>query len=521
MLSRIFPLLSSPAALSFLTLVLVSSCGSAKPSAPADSTDSESGETGDGDPDREVITHFFGVLELDALEEIEPCVSWTLNNEESMWIEQTDLFNEGMYHHSTWFAVPENKYPGPDGFWDCSDRYWDEVEAALAGTVLIAQSTQSLWESQQYGPEGEGVVVKIPPHYKLVAVNHVLNVSNRPITTGITMNMHLVHPKFVSTVLIPFRLGYWDLHIPPAENGVPTESDFIADCPLANAFDGEVDSKVHFLLPHTHQLGKRFYVDIVGGERDGERVIDINGFNAQGNGHSFFPPIDLADTQGLRMTCGFVNDRDEEIGWGIGDQEMCEMLGMADSSLVMDYGVYTMQEEDPIDGVRQFAGACDGIGFLPNSRQTPPTQEEIAADLYVPDLPPEDTDLPEIPECIDTDRSVEAEMPTTLASLDETLFASCGWSSCHSGPNPAGDLNLEAEDLHSELLDHQSVSDPGLMLVEPGDAENSVLFRRVAYCEPQTSSGGTRTHMPYGSPVLLEDALINKLGAWIDGGALP
>lgn len=499
-------------------------CGGASGDGDGDGdTTAEDGGDGDGDdPDRETVTHFFGELNLEPLEEITPCVSWTIGNEESLWIEQTDLYNQGMYHHSTWIAVPEEKYPGPDGFWDCNERGFDEVDAALSGTVLIAQSTQSLWETQRYGPEDAGVVVKIPPRHKLVAVNHVLNVSNRPITTGITMNIHLVHPKLVETVLVPFRLAYWDLAIPPAENGVPTESDFNAECRLEQAFDSNglpIDTRVHYLLPHTHDLGKRFFVDIIGGERDGERIVDIQGFNAQGNGQSFFPPVDLAGAEGLRMTCGFANERDEVIEWGIGDQEMCEMLGMADSSLVMDFGVNNNEELEPIDGVRQFGGSCSGVGFFPNSRQSPPTEGERGGDLYVPELPPEDEELPEIPECINTDQSVEAEAPTTLSSVSETLFASCAWSSCHSGPSAAAGLDLEAEDLHTELLEHVSISDPGRPLVDPGNRDNSVLYRRVAYCDGETTEGQPLNHMPFGSPTLLEDALVNKLGAWIDDGA--
>ncbi len=480
-------------------------------------------ETGVEDPNRAIITHFYGETTLAPLEEVEPCVSWTLNNEESLWVEQTDLYNQGMYHHSTWIAVPEDKYAGPDGFWDCEERGFDEVDAAISGTVLIAQSTQSLWESQKYGPSEEGVVVKIPPRHKLVAVNHMLNVSNREITTGVTMNLHLVHPKLVNTVLVPFRLAYWDLQIPPAEGGVPTESDFIAECPLANNFDSngiEMDTKIHYMLPHTHDLGKRFYVDVVGGPRDGERIVDIEGFNAQGNGQSFFPPIDMAGATGLRMTCGFTNPREEVIEWGIGDQEMCEVLGMADSSLLMDMGVYSVGSEQPaVDGVRQFGGNCTGVGFYPNSRQTPPSQEEIDGELYVPDLPPEDAMLPEVPECVDVDQSVAGEAPLTLESVRDTLFVSCTWSACHSGANPAADLDLTTDDLHAALVGVDSTRDEGRKLVEPGDRNASTLYRRVAYCEPEKLGGGTQAHMPWGSPTLLEPELVNKLGEWIDAGA--
>jgi hypothetical protein len=478
------------------------------------------GETGSADEDRATIVHFFGETTLGPLEETQPCVSWTIGNEEAVYVEKTDLFNQGMYHHSTWMAVPEDMFEGPDGFWNCSDRGWDEVQAALAGTVLIAQSTQSLWEEQQYGPDDGGVVVKIPPFHKIVAVNHMLNVTDREITTGITMTLNVVHPKLVQTVLTPFRLAFWDLFIPPAEGGVPTESDHVADCDIAGIFSGngiELDAQIHFLLPHTHQYAKRFFVDIVGGPRDGDRIIDIDGFSAQGNGTSFFPPVDMTGATGLRMTCGYANDRDEPIVWGVGDQEMCEMLGMADSSLVFDMGVNTSVLED--DGVvKTYGGNCSGVGFYPNSKQTLPSQGEIDGDLYLPDVPPGDQGLPDVPECEDVDASVPGEGPVTLTSLRNTLFQSCAWSSCHTGDSPRAGLDLGATDLHAELL-RVSQTDPGRQLVDPGNPDESWLLHRVSKCEPTSTAGEVYGHMPFGSPVLLEDALVNKLRQWIADGA--
>lgn len=478
----------------------------------------------DDDEDRGVvIAHSFPEMTVGPLVEITPCVSWTVGNEEAMWIDQVDLYNQGMYHHSNWYVVPEEVYPGEDGVWNCSDRGFSDIDAALNGTVLTAQSTQSLWESQRYAPEGEGVVVKIPPRSKIVANTHILNVSNREITTGLTANLHLIHPREVETVLVPFRFGYTDLAIPPAENGEPSESDFVGDCSIQQVFEDQEmeigELELYYLLPHTHDLGQRFLVDIVGGPRDGERIMDLQGFGAQGNAQTYFPPVDLSTVEGLKFTCGYTNPRGEEIGYGIGDQEMCEILGMVDAELAMVFGVLTGKQEDAVNGVQQFGGTCGGVGFPIGPEQAPPTQEEIDGELYVPDVDPDDEGLPVMPECIDTDQDVAGEAPTTLTSVAETLFTGCAWSACHSGPSAAAGLAFDTGDLHTELLEHVSVSDPGRPLVDPGDRNNSVLYRRLAYCEGENTEGQTLGHMPVGSPTLLDDALVNKLGAWIDSGA--
>jgi hypothetical protein len=484
------------------------------------------GDEPEGPADEAAFSYFFGLNVLAPYDEVWPCASWTLDNEEPLYVTQTELLNQGMYHHSTWLAVPDHFYDGPDGFWDCNERGFNEVEGAVAGTVLIAQSTQSLYEAQEYGSEGSGVVVKIPAHSKIVAQNHMLNVSGREVATGMTMTLHLTHPRNVETILVPFRFAYGDLHIPPAVDGVPTTSAHTMAC---DAMGGEFeettehpfDMRIHFVLPHTHALGEVLAIDILGGPRDGERIVDLQGFNGQGNGVSFDPPIDMSGADGLAMTCQFTNPRDEEIGWGFGDQEMCEFLGMADSDAIMDVGVNfngdTLVGEQ--DGVTQFEGPCSILSILPNSKQGPPTQSELDGELYLPPTALEPGSEPVVPECEDFDESTEPYAPIDLGSLRTDLFVGCTWSSCHGASGQAAGLNLEAEDLHGELLTHESLSNPGMPLVDPGDPENSWLMHRVANCEPVNDAGNTLAHMPLGGPTLSDPGLIAKLYAWIEAGA--
>ena len=59
------------------------------------------------DPDRATVTHSFGSLHLEAFEERQPCGSWTLHNEEAIYVNVVTLANEGAWHHSNWFVVPE------------------------------------------------------------------------------------------------------------------------------------------------------------------------------------------------------------------------------------------------------------------------------------------------------------------------------------------------------------------------------------------------------------------------------
>src|SRR5262245_21719733 len=80
---------------------LASGCGSSE-SGPC-----EGGCTLDHDFGRQMIT---SGQEVDGL-----CQSWTLGNETELWVNKVVFTNDGGYHHSNWFFVPEGTYDVPDG----------------------------------------------------------------------------------------------------------------------------------------------------------------------------------------------------------------------------------------------------------------------------------------------------------------------------------------------------------------------------------------------------------------------
>ena len=90
------------------------------------------------------LMHSFEAITVGAGEEIsELCQSWTLNNDETLYVSKIRQRNGGAWHHSNWFFVPEDVYDGPDGTWDCSERGFHTVQAALEGGSFFAQSTQT------------------------------------------------------------------------------------------------------------------------------------------------------------------------------------------------------------------------------------------------------------------------------------------------------------------------------------------------------------------------------------------
>jgi hypothetical protein len=481
-----------------------------------DATDT--GDTGGEELETALLTHRFGEVDLAAFEETEPCVQWTLDNDEALYVQAVTLSNLGYFHHSNWFVIPENIYAGPDGYYNCADRNFDELGAASVGTVIFAQSTQSFVEEQRTGP---GAVIKIPPRYKIVAGTHLLNVGPAPVTTDSFMTLELIHPRDVEVVLAPFRLTYYDLDIP-----ANARSRFTGICEnFAQEYEDVVgtplDMKLHYVLPHYHYLGDFFDLTLIGGPNDGMSVHSINGFNGEANGKAYAPALDLTGVTGLRFTCGFDNWRDVNVGWGIGDQEMCVMLALAESGTLMDMSVNSgSMAVGQVDCIYQYEGHCDYLAVPKGTDQTVPTAAEKNGPFNVP--PSGDEGIPPVPECIDHDPTVEPIIAPTLQNVFDAVFLpSCMFSACHGSVGDASGLDLQSPTLLAELLDHEVVGNPGATLVEPGDPDNSWLYQVMSTCEPAIDGGGVASHMPRNAPILLSDEMVALVREWIAGGALP
>jgi hypothetical protein len=288
------------------------------------------------------------------------CQSWTLHNPEELWVNTVVLANEGGYHHSNWFFVPDDTFEIPDGAWPCDEHNFDEVTAAILGGVLFAQSTQSTEETQAFPP---GAAVRIPPYSRVIGSTHILNAADDPLETGLHMSISTIPEAQVTVKLAPFRLTYYDLAIPPMGT-----AEFASACDVKTTYEETMGQpfslKLSWALPHYHQLATAFSRSVVGGARDGEVILTNDGWGTDTFGRAFDPPVDISDGTGFHFSCTFANPRAEEVGWGIGDQEMCVMLGFAEIDMAFDASVGSgvLMSTDP-DGTQRWGGGCDILGF--------------------------------------------------------------------------------------------------------------------------------------------------------------
>ncbi len=293
------------------------------------------------------------------------CMSWTLGNDADLWVNGVVVDNDGFYHHSNWYWVPERDFDVPDGAWSCKAHKFDEFGAVIAGGVLFAQSTQARSEEQRFLPN---TAVLVPARSRIIATAHLLNASANAADTSMRARIDSLPPSQATTHLTPFRLTYFDLNIPASSKSAHTGSCDLAT-PYAARVGGPFGLKLHYVLPHYHQLGSGFRLEYVGGPHDGEAFFTQSAMFGEALGHTFPTPLDFAavGATGIRFTCEHTNPRAQAVGWGVGDQEMCVMLGFADSHFKFDGSVDTTNETSmDASGTVHHAGACNVIGVQVN-----------------------------------------------------------------------------------------------------------------------------------------------------------
>lgn len=287
------------------------------------------------------------------------CQSWTLNNAEELWVNAVELAQDVASHHSNWTFVPSDQFEGPDGVWPCEDRGYSQLMAALGGGVLYAQSTQAPKETQRFP---NSAALRIPPYARIIGDVHLLNTTDAPITGSLKLTLYTRAREEVRVKLVPFHLTYEELAIPPHAT-----SRFTGDCSLEGQFQAVAQApfalEVYYILPHYHALGTRFFLDVLGGPGDGTKLFDVSGFDSEPHGRAYDPPLSVEGAEGLRFGCEFENPRSEAVGWGFGDQEMCEVLGFAASEVGFESRVGAADPAGEEGGTQLFTGACTTLAF--------------------------------------------------------------------------------------------------------------------------------------------------------------
>jgi len=338
--------------LSTLLTLLIVGCGDS--SSSSGGSGGTAGTAGSGGGTRDftaMLSHTYDPIMIDVGQEVSNvCQTWVLNNDEPVYVTKVQQSNDGGWHHSNWFFVPDTAYkpnydkeePGTpqEGTWACRDRSFREYLAAAAGGVFFAQSTQTLQELQEFP---DGAALEIPPHSMIVGSVHLLNVSASAMNSAMTMDVETVPADQVDIRLTPFSFANGNLNIPAAVDGVPTESRTSMLCDLREPFQehlgtDEVDYNIYYVLGHYHQWGNFFNLSFVHEDGRQQTVFEIDNRIGEPIGSIIDPPMNNAGAAMLRAECGFINNTDRTLHRGLEEGEMCDFLAYTDSNLKMGAG---------------------------------------------------------------------------------------------------------------------------------------------------------------------------------------
>ncbi len=198
-------------------------------------------------------THEFPDVAVAPGQEIsELCQSWTIGNEEPLYVNEVELGAGLGWHHSNWLFVPDDAFPGPDGVWPCDERDFDQVSAGIQGGVLTAQSTQATRDVQKFAP---GHALVIPAHARVIGATHALNTTDGALATHLSLELTAIPYAQVTKRLHALSFQNQSLALPPL-----ARSRFSTSCDLADKHQEIVgrpmDFKIYYVLPHYHALGE-------------------------------------------------------------------------------------------------------------------------------------------------------------------------------------------------------------------------------------------------------------------------
>jgi hypothetical protein len=109
----------------------------------------------------------------------------------------------------------------------------------------------------------------------------------------------------------------------------------------------------------------------------------------------------------------------------------------------------------------------------------------------------------------------------TFSSIQREIFSAPDATgracvNCHTnaGRNPAGGLNLLPDFSYAALVNVASVTNRGATRVVPGDANASILIRKL-----EGAPGLVGQRMPLGGPPYLTSGQMQIIRRWVDVGA--
>jgi Copper type II ascorbate-dependent monooxygenase, C-terminal domain len=248
-------------------------------------------------------------------EEVEYCLAWPFPKFTNDVVYTGRLYTTKGLHHSNLISKPVDPTVGPNPYPNCNPGASDPFSRLpqVIPDVLFANSTQVVGEETLAFPPGKGYPVD--PSHEIITDIHLLNTTADTEVVEVAYDFFTMPASDLVDEVAPFVLQVDNFDIPPHSTGVVGSS-----CAV---FGGNVVE----MMPHTHKLATAFTVDLIDELGTDKRVIDNGAFDSQSHIQMFEPELDLTTTASMAFQCTFANTTNQDVVYGIGQNEMCVLFG--------------------------------------------------------------------------------------------------------------------------------------------------------------------------------------------------
>ncbi len=160
----------------------------------------------------------------------------------------------------------------------------------------------------------EGVALRIPANYSFDFNSHYVNKTTGKIPGEVFVNLYKLDKAKVKIVANSLNLANENFNLPAGQRTVVTKN-----------FTFSKPTKVLMLTSHTHKLGEKYVIKIVGGDRNGEVVYESTDWE-----HplikTFAQPLEFKKGEGLMSEVTYNNITTKAVRFGLTSEDEMDII---------------------------------------------------------------------------------------------------------------------------------------------------------------------------------------------------
>ncbi|WP_276374499.1 hypothetical protein [Chryseolinea sp. H1M3-3] len=242
-----------------------------------------------------------------------------VGNESEIFVKSIALTMRKNSHHflvnSFSDEIPSNQIPEINTIRDLRDANNNYIMSTVAQMEYQIPTVASQTPALQYNFP-PGVALKMPPRHKLDVNLHYVNKTSTSFQGECYINLFTMSAGQVVYEAQSIFLSNDDIFLPPNQKTIANKT-----------FSVTQTMKIFMLTSHTHRLGERFEIQIVGGLRNGEIIYNSSNWHHP-EVKTFDPPLELVQGQSLKMMVTYDNTTNKSVKFGLtSEDEMAIIYG--------------------------------------------------------------------------------------------------------------------------------------------------------------------------------------------------